>query len=125
MPSFPSPNPPKNRYHMFAKHSLACLTHLGHSFVSESYKASSEMALERTTLPSPPNQTWELKKHTCRKQDTATCFSLLGVSVPLFCLSASYTPTISFCVSLLLHIPTSMGLPIFLLFSFHTWILAI
>jgi hypothetical protein len=70
MPSFPSPNPPKNRYHMLAKHSPACLTHLGHSFVSESYKDSSGMALKEQHLPPPPNLTWELKKAiTCRKQE--------------------------------------------------------
>jgi hypothetical protein len=85
MPSFPSPNPPKNRYHMLAKHSPACLTTLGHSFVSESYKASSGMTLERTTLPPPPIQTWELKKAIyLQKTRIATCSSPLGVSVLLF-----------------------------------------
>ena len=84
MPSFPSPNPPKNRYHMLAKHSPTCLTKLGHSFVSESYKASSRMTLERTTLPPPPNQTWELKKQLLQKTRIATCSSPPGVSVLLF-----------------------------------------
>jgi len=47
---------------MLVKHRPTCLTHLGHSFVSETYKASLGMAFERTTLPSPLNLTWELKK---------------------------------------------------------------
>jgi hypothetical protein len=85
MPSFPSPNPPKNRYHMLVKHSPAYLTYLGHSFVSESYKASSGMALKEQHLPPPPNQTWELKKAIyLQKTRIATCSSPLGVSVLLF-----------------------------------------
>jgi hypothetical protein len=79
MPSFPSPNPPKNRYHMLAKHSPACLTHLGHSFVSESYKASSGKALERTNTSSPSQSDLGTEETiTAENKDKPLVFPLLG-----------------------------------------------
>ena len=118
MPSFPSPNPPKNRYHMLAKHSPTCLTKLGHSFVSKSYKASSRMTLERTTLPPPPNQTWELKKQLLQKTRIATCSSPPGVSVPLFLFICNiYSPLLS--IFLCFYFQYLWVYPNLLLFSFH------
>ena len=73
----------------------ASLTHLRHSLVHKSYKASSGKPLKNNTpLPLPSHSNLGTEEAILQKTSKATCSSPPGVSVLLFCLSAIPFPFI-------------------------------